>query len=59
MEQVELKRYSVFINGRISGVFDTIEEAQAYINSRLWLLSGLATIWDNKNRSDIFTEVCI
>ena len=54
-----LKRYSVFINGSIAGVFDTVEEAQQYINSRLWLISGLATIWDNTIRDYIYTEVSI
>ena len=58
MDQL-LKRYSVFINGSIAGVFDTVQEAQQYINSRLWLISGLATIWDNTNRDYIYTEISI
>lgn len=53
------KRYSVYINGGISAVFDTEEEARQYIDDRLWLLSGIACIWDSSVREYVYTEVSL
>ena len=53
------KRYSVFINGSISAVFDNEPDARQYIDNRLWLLSGVAMIWDDSKRDYIYTEVSI
>lgn len=54
-----LKRYSVFLNGSIWQVFDSLEEAKAFIEGRIWFYGGLASIWDNEKREYIYTEVSI
>ena len=54
-----LKRYSVFLNGSIWQVFDTLEEAKQFIEGGIWFYGGLATIWDNQEREYIYTEVSI
>ena len=54
-----LKRYSVFLNGSIWRVFDSLEEAKQFIEGSIWFYGGLATIWDNQEREYIYTEVSI
>lgn len=54
---MDLKRFSVFFNGQICGVFDTIQEARKYIDDRWGFY--MATIWDNQRRCYIMTEVTI
>lgn len=49
------KRYSVDLDGHIVAVFDTIEEAQAWLNNSWWV--AMATIWDHVSSESVYTEV--
>lgn len=55
--KVELKRFSVFVDGQIVAVFDTVPEAKEYIDSHWWY--AMASIWDHKFNNYILTEVRI
>lgn len=54
---MNIKRYCVFLDDHIVAAFDNYKEATAYINDRWWL--AIATIWDQKKRTSILTEIRI
>lgn len=56
MNREELyKRYSVDLGGRTIAVFDTLEEAEAFVDSSWWIT--IATIYDHEQQRDIITEI--
>ena len=54
---IDLKRFSVFLDGQIAAVFETVPECKKYIDDRWGFY--IATIWDNKSRKYILTEIKI
>ena len=52
-----IKQFSVFINGLIYAVFDTLEEAQCFISRRLG--PEIVQIWDNYAQEEVITEVIV
>lgn len=54
---MDVKRYSVFINGHLCGCFDELKDAEDFIFERWWL--AMATIWDHQTNTEVYTEVRI
>lgn len=53
----EVKQFSVFINGLIYAVFDTLEEARRFAGRRLG--PEILQIWDNYAQEEVITEVIV
>ena len=54
---MQLKRYSVDLDGRIVAAFDDEEAARFWLDSHWWL--SVATIYDHELHKIILTEVRI
>lgn len=54
---VEVKRYSVEINGLIMAAFDYEEDARQYIAAESGVWSSIATIYDHEAHEVIYTEI--
>lgn len=57
MRVAEFKRYSVEINGLIMAAFDSVEEAQQYVEAESGVWTSIATIYDHEAREVILTEI--
>lgn len=57
MRVAEVKRYSVEINGLIMAAFDSVEEAQQYVEAESGVWTSIATIYDHEAREVILTEI--
>ena len=53
----EEKRYCVFVENRLRGLFATLDEAQKLIESRWW--DDIVTIWDLKQQEVVTTVIRI
>ena len=52
-----VKQFSVFINGLIYAVFDTLEEARRFAGRRFG--PEVVQIWDNYAQEEVLTEVIL
>ena len=53
----QVKQFSVFINGLIYAVFDTLEEARRFAGRRFG--PEVVQIWDNYSQEEVLTEVIL
>ena len=52
-----IKQFSVFVNGLIYAVFDTLEEAHRFVRRRYG--PEIVQIWDNYAQEEVITEVIV